>query len=283
MDAHESAGHDTREKQRSPKLPSQGGRNMAESGALLVSEVVNAGLDSVSPHYDEVDQFISTYHESEYGDAPAVTAKPARGAHAPFTEKTVTVFDWDDTLLPSTFLASMGLRVDDVYDVPEFVKKQLEELEILAIGLIEEAILKGKVMLITNAETGWVELSGGRFVPKLLAFIQAKNIAVVSARSTYEADFPFNPSDWKIQAFTHEIGLQFPLMDGLNILSLGDGMSERDASHAVATSLPLSRVKTVKYIERPTIEQLQRQVSLVHSSFSELYKHDGSFDVNLVC
>lgn len=243
-----------------------------------MSEVVNAGLESVNSHYDDVEQFISTYNEASLDfEAPKVPAD------VPFTDKTVTVFDWDDTLLPSTFLAAMGLRVDDVYDVPEFVRKQLEELEVLTIGLLEEAMLRGKVMVITNAETGWVELSGERFVPKLLAFLQSKRIGIISARSTYEADFPYNPSEWKIQAFTHEIGLQFPLIDGLNVLSLGDGMSEREASHAIASSLPLSRVKTVKYIERPTIEQLQRQVSLVHSSFTELYKHDGSFDVNLVC
>lgn len=254
---------------------------MGKGGAVLVSEVVNAGLDGMGSHYDEVEQFISSYGELDVDLCSE--PKQALRAEVPFTEKTITVFDWDDTLLPSTFLAAMGLRVDDMYELPEFVRRQLEELEILAIGLLEESMKRGRIMIITNAETGWVELSGARFMPRLLEFIQKSKISVISARSTYEPEFPGNPSDWKIQAFTHEISLQFPLMDGLNILSLGDGVSERDASHAVAMSLPLSRVKTVKYIERPTIEQLQRQVSLVHSSFHELFQHDGSFDVNLVC
>mmetsp|Transcript_3476 Transcript_3476/g.6090 ORF Transcript_3476/g.6090 Transcript_3476/m.6090 type:complete len:255 (-) Transcript_3476:329-1093(-) len=253
---------------------------IGNTGSVLVSEVVSAGLDGMGSHYDHVDQLMSQYGDLEVELCPDM--KPTR-VEAPFTDKTIVVFDWDDTLLPSTFLAAMGLRVDDEYELPEFVRRQLEELEILAIGLVEESMKTGNVMVITNAETGWVELSGARFVPRLLSFLQKKQIAVISARSTYEPDFPGNPSDWKIQAFTHEISLQFPLMDGLNILSLGDGISEREASHAVALSLPLSRVKTVKYIERPTIEQLQRQVSLVHSSFHELYQHDGSFDVNLVC
>uniref|UniRef100_A0A7S0XME3 Uncharacterized protein n=1 Tax=Erythrolobus madagascarensis TaxID=708628 RepID=A0A7S0XME3_9RHOD len=253
---------------------------MGKGGAVLVSEVVNAGLDGINSHYDEVEQFISSYGEL---DVDVCSSKAPQPEPRTFTDNTITVFDWDDTLLPSTFLAAMGLRVDDEYDLPGFVRLQLEELEVLTIGLIEAAMKKGGVMVITNAETGWVELSGARFMPRLLEFIQAQRIAVISARSTYEPEFPGNPSDWKIQAFTHEIGLQFPLMDGLNILSLGDGVSERDASHAVALTLPMSRVKTVKYIERPTIEQLQKQVSLVHSSFNELYQHDGSFDVNLAC
>eukprot|EP00182_Erythrolobus_australicus_P001887 CAMPEP_0185831062 /NCGR_PEP_ID=MMETSP1353-20130828/1257_1 /TAXON_ID=1077150 /ORGANISM="Erythrolobus australicus, Strain CCMP3124" /LENGTH=253 /DNA_ID=CAMNT_0028529085 /DNA_START=393 /DNA_END=1154 /DNA_ORIENTATION=+ len=253
---------------------------MGKGGAVLVSEVVNAGLDGMASHYDEVEQFISSYGEL---DVDACVAKQAQLEPRSFLDNSVTVFDWDDTLLPSTFLAAMGLRVDDEFDLPEFVRLQLEELEVLTIGLIEAAMKKSGVIIITNAETGWVELSGARFMPRLLEFVQAQQLLVISARSTYEKDFPGNPSDWKIQAFINEIGLQFPLMDGLNILSLGDGVSERDASHAVARSLPLSRVKTVKYIERPTIEQLQKQVSLVHSSFNDLHQHDGSFDVNLAC
>jgi len=255
---------------------------MSESGAVLVSEVLNAGLDGLSSHYDEVEQFISSYSDIDVDLDTKQQQQPLNNEER-IIERTVTVFDWDDTLLPSSFLAAMGLRVDDVYDIPEFVKKQLEELEILAIGLVSEAMKKGKVVLITNAESGWVELSGGRFMPKLLEFLQKQRLAIISARTQYEPDFPGNPSDWKIQAFTHEISNMFPLMDGLNFLSLGDGMSERDASHAVASSLVKSNVKTVKFIERPTIEQLQRQVSLVVSSFDEIFKHDGSFDVNLIC
>mmetsp|Transcript_36362 Transcript_36362/g.88816 ORF Transcript_36362/g.88816 Transcript_36362/m.88816 type:complete len:241 (+) Transcript_36362:320-1042(+) len=237
-----------------------------EGGSVLVSEVARHNLDPYGLDEDE---------------AP-VAKVPA----SEFLARTVTLFDWDDTLLASTFLAGCGLRVDDSYDLPESLEKLLRDLETLVLAVMKEALQYGLVRIITNAETGWVELSGRRFLPRVVEFIEANDIRVVSARSAYEGDFPDSPSDWKVQAFAAEMEDVFPEQDEkleCNVLVLGDSMSEREAAHAVASRFAFSRIKTVKFIERPSIEQLQRQISLVQSSFRDLWDHDGSFDVNLVC
>jgi len=200
-----------------------------------------------------------------------------------YLDATVTLFDWDDTLLASTMLAGSGLRVDDVQDLSAELRKELRELEVLVVGVLGEALKYGAVVVVTNAETGWVELSGRRFLPRVIEFLERECIKVVSARSTYEGSFPDSPSAWKSQAFRNEIELLCPSVEELNLLVLGDSMSEREAAHAISDRLPLSRIKTVKFIERPSIEQLQCQISLVQSSFADLWNHDGSFDVNLIC
>lgn len=183
----------------------------------------------------------------------------------------------------STYLAAMGLRVDEDGDLPPRLASELVELESMVIKVLEEALTYGVVKVITNAEEGWVELSGARFMPRLTKFLQNKNIKVVSARSTYEAKFPDSPSSWKTAAFAAEVDDTFPDMDQLNVLVLGDSLSERDAAHALASRLPTSCVKSVKLVERPDVTQLQRQIALLHGSFRDLREHYGSFDVNLTC
>lgn len=222
--------------------------------------------------------------------SPEVEDVPPSPAKRPFArqrdtliERTLTLYDWDDTFLPSTYLASQGMRVDETDQLPQKLADELADLERIVIKILEEALRYGIVKVITNAEEGWVELSGARFMPKLTNFIQKHSIKIVSARTTYEADFPDSPSCWKTAAFAAEVDDSFPDMDGLNVLVLGDSLSERDAAHALASRMPTSCVKSVKLVERPNVTQLQRQIALLHGSFRDLREHYGSFDVNLTC
>lgn len=203
--------------------------------------------------------------------------KPTEGV-----SKTTAILDWDDTICPSTYLASLGLRVDDAGSLPAPLGTQLEQLETAVIDIVKEALKFGNVVIITNAEAGWVELSGRRFLPRVVEFLIYHDIKIVSARTSFESDYPDAPSSWKMKAFSREVATMFPNEDELNVLVLGDSMSERDAAHALSSRLPNSRVKTVKFVERPSIDQLMRQVQLVAQSLPDLATYASSFDVDLV-
>jgi len=57
-----------------------------------------------------------------------------------------------------------------------------------------------RVCIITNAEKGWITLSGQKFMPRLLQRVYQCNI--VSARSTFEPFAPTTgPFEWKLLAF----------------------------------------------------------------------------------
>uniref|UniRef100_A0A7S0G682 Uncharacterized protein n=2 Tax=Rhodosorus marinus TaxID=101924 RepID=A0A7S0G682_9RHOD len=200
-----------------------------------------------------------------------------------FYDRTVSIFDWDDTLLSSSFLAANNLHANSKDELPEDFKSMLEDLDTLVVSLLRDALQLGRVCVITNAETGWVELSGARFLPGVLQFMYKHNIKIVSARSTYERYYPGSPEDWKIEAFACEVKKMFPFSGELNVLVLGDSISELQAAHALAQDLPESRVKAVAFQESPSVDQLQRQISVVLSSFQEIVEYDGSFDVQLVC
>lgn len=208
--------------------------------------------------------------------------RPFRSRDSVF-QRTLTLYDWDDTFFPSTYLAELGVRISEDEQLPQSLLDELADLENVVIKILQEALRCGVVKVITNAEEGWVELSGTRFMPKLSAFLKSTNIKVVSARTTYEADYPDSPSCWKTAAFAAEVEESFPDGDYLNVLVLGDSLSEREAAHNLALRRPTSCVKSVKLVERPNVTQLQRQIALLHGTFNDLREHYGSFDVNLQC
>jgi len=56
----------------------------------------------------------------------------------------------------------------------------------------------GHVIIVTNAERGWVELSCSTFLPNVLKVL--RNCKVISARSTFEPYYPQSAIEWKRRA-----------------------------------------------------------------------------------
>lgn len=216
-------------------------------------------------------------------DSLSTPKRPFARQRDSLIQRTLTLYDWDDTFLPSTYLAAQGVRVEVDDQLPKNLVDDLSHLEDIVIKILQEALLYGIVKVITNAEEGWVELSGNRFMPRLTKFLKVNDIKIVSARTTYEADIPGSPSGWKTAAFAAEVHESYPDVAQINVLVLGDSLSEREAAHALAHRLPTACIKSVKLVEHPDVTQLQRQITLLHGSFRDLREHYGSFDVNLTC
>lgn len=198
-------------------------------------------------------------------------SKSASSAHK------MIIFDWDDTLLPSSWLCSEGLRLDTV-EIPLKAQLKLRELEGAVTSILEHGLRNGEVIIITNAETGWVELSAQKFFPGVVTILT--RLQVVSARSMYEHQFPGSPCDWKVQAFSRAVRSRFLSAPG-HVLSLGDSLHERNALHQVVSSISSVNSKSIKFVEHPTLEQLHRQIDLVSSTFDSICYHDGNLDLML--
>jgi len=231
--------------------------------------------------------------------APAVCAGEAAEAEAPcvpfhraetepFTpQETLFIFDWDDTILPSTWIQRQGLRLDSSSVVSEMQKELLGEVAAAAMETLRLAKQHGTVVLLTNAERGWIELSCLKFIPALLPIIE--QVKIVSARTSYESPSCPSPLDWKVQAFEAEIvracGAE-SLIDPSkrkNIHSLGDSVHEREALMRATTGLPNCYPKSVKFVERPGLGQLLRQHTLVAESFEKIAQHEGHLDICINC
>jgi len=200
---------------------------------------------------------------------------------------TVIIFDWDDTLLASSFLSSRGYRLDSEMEKTnehEQVEQQLRELESAVTALLTMALTYGTVHVVTNAETGWVQLSAQKFMPGLVPLLSKVNI--LSARSTFEPMHPDSPLKWKFFAFQEKLSTHFgadykPSGAKKNVISFGDSHVEREAVRAVTRSMSLTRCKSVKFAERPSTEQLRRQLELVTNCFHYIHHHDGDLDLQL--
>lgn len=222
---------------------------------------------------------VSSYERDE---AAAAVQDPAPAADdLQYPRETVIVFDWDDTLLSSSFLAARGHTLDS--DLP-FDAEVVEHLRKLEASVIEALVLAqrhGKVVIITNAETGWVQLSAQKFIPRVLPVVQ--QLTVVSARSTYESLYPDAPLKWKYCAFFDRLTALFADAgdEPKNIISFGDSQVEREAVRAVSRNFSNAMCKSVKFAERPSLEQLVRQVELVTNCFQSIVTHDGDLDLML--
>lgn len=112
-----------------------------------------------------------------------------------FAVFSVIIFDWDDTLLSSTFLSMHGFGLE-ASSVPREFDVNLRRLEAAVATLLQTAMNCGRVCIITNAETGWVQMSAQKFMPGLVNLL--KKIEVLSARSAFEQHWPAQPKMWKV-------------------------------------------------------------------------------------
>mmetsp|Transcript_25072 Transcript_25072/g.71402 ORF Transcript_25072/g.71402 Transcript_25072/m.71402 type:complete len:346 (-) Transcript_25072:97-1134(-) len=202
-------------------------------------------------------------------------------------EETLFVFDWDGTILPSSWIQSQGLRLDGGSVVNALQRERLAELAPLVAETLCLAKQHGTVVLVTNAERGWIELSCQKFLPTILPLLE--NLRMVSARTTYEGPRAPSPLDWKLRAFDVEIErvYGFEAMEDAtvrkNVLSLGDGAHEREAVMRSTQSLPNCSAKSLKFVERPDISQIVKQHTLISGCFDQIVQHEGNLDLCIRC
>jgi len=179
----------------------------------------------------------------------------------------IIIFDWDDTLLPTSFLTKGGNFYEEMQLSPSEQKKMLE-LQDLVLELLNETIEKGTVYIITNAGKGWVEYSAERFYPKITPILD--KIQIISARGEYENEYPGNSRQWKIEAFLmlqNTVNLQLVT----NIICLGDSLFEMEAGRILASRFTMAFIKTIKFRESPKLDELIKQLKLVVKQFSSIY------------
>ncbi|CAE7351432.1 unnamed protein product [Symbiodinium pilosum] len=185
--------------------------------------------------------------------------------------------------MPSSWVMEEGLTLEGE-DFPQEQKEKLSELARLSTQTLNLAMRLGTVLLVTNAEHGWVELSCQRFLPDLLPVLSS--VRILSARTQYESPRVPTPFEWKLHAFHNEIGRVFQGSGTArtrrrNILSFGDSGHEREAVIKATVNMPDTRTKSLKFIDRPGIEELRKQHSVIVKCLRQIVHHDGNLDLCL--
>eukprot|EP00401_Gymnodinium_catenatum_P051338 CAMPEP_0117514392 /NCGR_PEP_ID=MMETSP0784-20121206/30045_1 /TAXON_ID=39447 /ORGANISM="" /LENGTH=399 /DNA_ID=CAMNT_0005310185 /DNA_START=29 /DNA_END=1228 /DNA_ORIENTATION=+ len=184
-----------------------------------------------------------------------------RNSQSDFAEKgqTIIVYDWDDTLFPTSFLMDQ-LKVD--WNLPmgrqptldKFAKQdaceKIADCEAHAMEILQRSVLRGHVIVVTLARKGWVGQACRLFYPKVGEFLQSQRIPII-----YAADFT-SPAQKKLllsqsgsdeafygivkgRAISEEIDKFYSQYEGQtwkNVLSIGDSRFERYGLLAASTA-----------------------------------------------
>eukprot|EP00930_Biecheleria_cincta_P086211 TRINITY_DN75539_c0_g1_i1.p1 TRINITY_DN75539_c0_g1~~TRINITY_DN75539_c0_g1_i1.p1 ORF type:complete len:274 (+),score=50.33 TRINITY_DN75539_c0_g1_i1:104-925(+) len=223
-------------------------------------------------------------------DCPEIASPPSdrECTEATLTSPEVVILiDWDDTILPTTWLHLQGLLgADGSINALKMSSQQrtlLHELESKVTQVLWSAMSHGRVVVVTNAVEGWVQASSSAFMPDLCRVLD--QLDVISARSMYECDGDASPFSWKQLAFADVLDAAFDerLQSAQqHVISIGDSMCEHAALTAMREKSNSHYAKSLKLMERPSIEVLIEEHSVMSDTLEFLAYHEGHLDLELM-
>ena len=167
------------------------------------------------------------------------------------------IFDWDNTLFPTYFLAQENILYEN--EIPSEYLLLFSLLEDRLLKLLQFCINIGDTYIITNSSVGWVEHSINKYYPGLLKILN--DIDIISAKNEYEHIYQ-NKKIWKEKAF---LSLKDKINKNsiTNIICFGDSYNDLEAGKKLASEIENCFIKTIKFKEKPEPEDLIKQINLI--------------------
>lgn len=209
------------------------------------------------------------------------------------SSKNIVVFDWDDTLFPTTWLTKEGcIECDNTQNWPDEpmvkltdeIQTKLQKFETMLFNFFNKIYSYDcEIYIITNSKNGWVESSCDACFPRLKQFVD--KIQVISARPL-ECDNFMNTKwmTWKELKFNSCFKnlFQFPLdLITKHIISIGDSIAELNAATNLGKYKDRTFIKTVKMCETPSLSQLEDQYTFLISCFEYILHINKHLNVKL--
>ena len=179
-------------------------------------------------------------------------------------------FDWDDTLLCSTFLIEKENK--------NLNKKHISQLENIVYNLLQLSLNYGDTYIITNASKNWVLYSSMIYFPKIIQLFN--KIKIISARDAYEKNFPNNNKFWKLAVFMDITNLYNKNLI-TNIISIGDSLIENEAAFKLSSIFSECYIKTIKIQEESKPELLLKQLKLILKQFNFFHSSVRNISVKI--
>jgi hypothetical protein len=199
-------------------------------------------------------------------------------------EETTFFIDWDDTCMCSDWLKVNGFSFAkaDTHEKREFL--EMGDALTHAVGpLLMKLAEFGRVVIVTNANDGWVQESCSMFMPKLVDLIG--KLTVVSAQDRYRR-YVASPIEWKRRTFRDVLDAETrPLGRVRNLISIGDGTAEHVAIHSLGTYPgrhllnPQNILKSVKLLDIPSPNQLIEQLVTLTGMIEGIVQHPNGLNI----
>jgi hypothetical protein len=183
------------------------------------------------------------------------------------------IFDWDDTLFPTSWFMEKGLKLNELSDISRFIV-YFQELDNAVYKLLKMSLTLGIVVIVTNANMSWIRMSK-KILVKTSTLID-ENINIISARDNYIG--VSNVSDWKVNTFKNDIAVY--IHDSDQIISIGDAKYEYDALVALRDHVPKSKfLKTIKFVGTPTFNMIMDQIDVAEKSLGDILECRSCMDL----
>jgi len=193
--------------------------------------------------------------------------------------KTLIIFDWDDTLFPTSWLIQNNINLSDELTRNKYIIL-FTRLDMLLNQLLIIAMKHGKVIVVTNAVNKWIDVSLD-MLPNTKRLIK-NNIDVISARELYQDKYQEQMGIWKKLVFQKYVMDHFKTYPLQNIISIGDAEYEFNAlidlynTHSVIKKRLL---KTIRFMKDPTFEALYDQLEVLKKCFVQIIRSKKHMDL----
>jgi len=210
------------------------------------------------------------------------------------SSQTILIFDWDDTLCPSAWMRqrfrcnSRGVTLGNVS------KADMDDLRILeqhVIQLLTLAQKLGKVVIVTNAQRPWVDMSCDEVLPNVKHMLEDIPVHyAMEMLSDGEKDRRSQTSmltESKARAMRAAVSDFYSVYDGQswkNVVSIGDAFYEHEAIRRVTRDRPVQkkcRTKTIKMIDSPSISGMVVQLTILTSWLANIVREDNDVEIDL--
>lgn len=208
--------------------------------------------------------------DKEIGDPIALHLSPS------LVRESLIIFDWDDTILPTSWLERIRALTAGVPLRPD-VQRQMANLSAACATTMSLAQQMGTVVFITNSAPGWVDQSCQLFMPQIHQQVRGFQIFAKPMHA---------PLTFKLNAFRRECQAY------RNMVSVGDGDAERAASLRLLTppdsrkvagrgeaTEPSKSVKSVKLVEFPSCQQLIAEHEMLQVRLLDIVNFQGCLDL----
>merc|ERR1719361_3145329 len=233
-----------------------------------------------------------------------------RRSRTTVTQKTIVIFDWDDTLFPTTSVVckqEKHITVGDLQSLGHSIYKLL--------GKYIETFGANNVFIVTNGSSNWVleslkEMSRVYQVSfqgiddeqerrkdywaAIYNSLVSLKLRIVSAKALYSQDHPQQPTLWKTLVFKSIVKEHFNLYSGSDnniycIISIGDSENEFIASFGAKQMIStmnrlnrnnnIARLHRIKLKEEPTIQEMVNQIASLMKEAETLQTEKGSITI----
>ena len=168
-------------------------------------------------------------------------------------------YDYDDTMLPSSFIAKNNELSEDSYRT----FREIENLILEQWDIVFE--LGGSVLIVTAAEVEWILQSSAIYFPIIRE--RLRDIPILSTR-----DFPrsLNTTESKFAIFDSAVRFMWPVIfPHAHFLSIGDGIFELKAAQSLRGNFYKKTIK-LSHEVMVTDKVLLGQLRTFHSRFTEI-------------